>query len=123
MLCRFTFGPYLSGYCLFMFYVGLYVFSFYLLSNVHYLLFFSCFYFYLCYISPTAMLQYYWGLMMATISKIDEVTKLERDLVVDALKLKLASIGRAGKAATNPAIRDALMAEGVLVEALIARFR
>lgn len=60
---------------------------------------------------------------MATISKVDDVTELERELVIEALKLKLASIGRAGKAATNPAIREALLAEGVLIEALIARFR
>lgn len=60
---------------------------------------------------------------MATVSKVDEVTVLERSIIVDALKLKLASIGRAGKAASNPVIRDALMAEGVNVEALISRFR
>jgi len=71
----------------------------------------------------TAILQVYVEFFMATISNVDDVTKLERELVVEALRLKLASIGRAGKSATNPAIREALLAEGVLFEALIARFR
>ena len=58
---------------------------------------------------------------MAIISKVDEITKIEREIIIDALRLKLSSIGRAGKAASNPAIRDTLLNEGVLVEALIAR--
>ena len=65
----------------------------------------------------------YWGFTMATVSKVDEITKIEREIIIDALRLKLSSIGRAGKAASNPAIRDILLNEGVLVEALIARFR
>lgn len=53
----------------------------------------------------------------------DVLTSGERSIIVEALKLKLASIGRAGKAASNPVIIEALLAEGHTVEALISKFR
>jgi len=96
------------------------LFYYFCVLIVLFFLFLFLFVLYFSYCDVAVLLGF---IIMATISKVDDVTKLERDIVVDALKLKLASIGRAGKSATNPAIRDALMAEGVLVEALISRFR
>lgn len=56
-------------------------------------------------------------------SSVDVLSSVERSIVVAALQLKLQSIGRAGKAASNPAIRSALAAEGADVESLIVKFR
>lgn len=61
--------------------------------------------------------------MATAVSKVDDLSSVDRTIVVLSLELKLASLVRAGKAASNPAVRDALDAEGKLVSDLIARFR
>lgn len=61
--------------------------------------------------------------MATAVSKVDDLSSNDRTIVVLSLELKLASLVRAGKVASNPAVRDALAAEGKLVSDLIARFR
>nr|QJB19460.1 MAG: hypothetical protein [Microvirus sp.]QJB19681.1 MAG: hypothetical protein [Microvirus sp.] len=61
--------------------------------------------------------------MATAVSKVEDLSSNDRTIVVLSLELKLASLVRAGKAASNPAVRDALVAEGKVVSDLIARFR
>lgn len=62
---------------------------------------------------------------MATASNvsIDSLSKDERSFVVSALQLKAASIARAEKAESNPAVAEIRARERAAVEALVLRFR
>lgn len=54
---------------------------------------------------------------------IDSLTKDERAIIVAALQLKSASVSRAGKAETNPAVSEIRVREVAAIEALSLRFR
>lgn len=60
---------------------------------------------------------------MATSVSIDALSKDERSLVVAALQLKAASVTRAVKAESNPAIAEIRSREVAAIDALIVRFR
>lgn len=60
---------------------------------------------------------------MATVSKIDDLSKEDRSLVVYALDAFLASQRRAERSAKADSVRAVYAAEAVKTEALIARFR
>lgn len=54
---------------------------------------------------------------------IDSLSKDELNLVVSALQLKVASVSRAAKAESNPAVSEIRVREVAAIEALIVRFR
>lgn len=61
---------------------------------------------------------------MATSSpSIDALSKDERSIIVAALQLKSASVSRAAKAETNPAVAEIRAREIAAIEALALRFR
>lgn len=61
--------------------------------------------------------------MATTPATIDSLSKDERALVVASLELKKASVLRAAKAASNPAIQEILSREASAIDVLVIRFR
>lgn len=61
---------------------------------------------------------------MATIPvSIDALSKDERAIVVSSLQLKAASVARAAKAESNPAVAEIRSRELAAIEALVSLFR
>lgn len=57
------------------------------------------------------------------VSKIDDLSPVERNLVVISLNMKHTSLLRAEKAATGTAVKEAYAAEAREVLALLNKFR
>lgn len=57
------------------------------------------------------------------VKSIDSLSKSDRDLVVVALELRIASLRRGSKASTIPGVAQAMAAELANCEALLLRFR
>lgn len=54
---------------------------------------------------------------------IDSLSSAERALVVASLELKIASVVRAFRSESNPAVREARSQEQAALEVLVHRFR
>lgn len=82
---------------------------------------------FLCYISPTAILQCFSGVVMATAStvatSVDVLSAAERAVVVESLELRVAQLRRAMNSESDPDIKAIRVKAIAAVEALAVKFR